>query len=65
MAKCRIALPSPEAAGFTTKERLLQAAKAYPHLRPCPRHKGAQGTWNWVSITLCEKCSLRLDVSAP
>lgn len=54
--RCRHRLPNPETAGATTWEALKQAAAQHPHLRPCPLHKGSQGTWNWINKKACEQC---------
>ncbi|MFI3272336.1 MAG: hypothetical protein R3Y11_09600 [Pseudomonadota bacterium] len=54
-------MPSPEAVGFTTKAGLLAAAKRSPHLRPCPKHRGTFGTWNWVYVTLCDRCKNKIE----
>lgn len=47
---------SPEEAGYTTKDRLLKAAREYPELRPCPKHRGERGTMQWVYRESCKKC---------
>jgi len=57
--KCRVRLPNPEAAGYTTKEALLEAVEKYPHLRPCPKKN-----WWWLEWKYCEKCDWRLPVPA-
>lgn len=70
MLRCSIRLPSPEVAGCCdvvnwetgevmkdAREVLLECAERWPHLRPCPRHKGSRGTWNWIERTSCETCS--------
>lgn len=49
--KCRVKLPNPKAAGYTTKEALLEAVKKYPHLRPCPKRD-----WWWIEWKTCERC---------
>lgn len=54
--RCRHRLPDPATAGYATVEALLAAAERSPDLRPCPRHKGSHGTWNWIARTLCESC---------
>ena len=54
--RCCYRLPNPETAGCATMEKLKEAARLYPHLRPCPRHKGANGTWNWTYRKYCEGC---------
>jgi hypothetical protein len=56
LVKCRFRLPNPEAAGYATLEKLKEAAGLYPHLRPCPRHKGENGTWDWVYRNRCDGC---------
>jgi len=55
--KCRVRLPSPEAAGYTTKEALLEAVAKYPHLRPCPKKN-----WQWLEWKYCERCDWKLPV---
>lgn len=54
--RCRHRLPSPELAGFTTLERLREAAARYPHLRPCPKYG-----WSWLYRTACAKCRDRVE----
>lgn len=54
--RCRYRLPSPSAAGFTTKAKLKEASARYPHLRPCPLRRGEKGTWLWIYKTQCENC---------
>ena len=54
--RCRHRLPSPEVAGYTTLEKLKEIARQYPHLRPCPLHKGDRGSWHWIERTRCEGC---------
>ena len=73
MTRCKSRLLSPETAGFcdivnpetgevfkTGLESLREAALRSPHLRPCPKHKGSRGTWNWIERTWCEKCPAAL-----
>jgi len=58
--KCRVRLPNPEAAGYTTyttKEALLEAVEKYPHLRPCPKKD-----WWWLEWKYCERCDWKLPV---
>ena len=68
-ARCRHRLPSPAVAGAgdivdrETGEVLRLAvdvlrdwAAQWPHLRPCPRHKGSKGTWDWTYRNYCENC---------
>ena len=55
--RCRHRIPSPEAVGFLTAERLREAAARYPHLRPCPK----QGC-HWLYRTACAKCGDRIEV---
>lgn len=54
--RCRHRLPSPELAGHSTWEGLREASLRSPDLRPCPRHKGSRGTWNWIYRETCRKC---------
>lgn len=54
--RCRHRLPSSELAGYTTWDGLYEAARRSPDLRPCPRHKGSRGTWNWIYRETCRKC---------
>lgn len=67
--RCRHRLPSPELAGYcdvvhpetgevlkTAIQGLREGAQRHPDLRPCPRHKGSRGTWNWIYRTTCRKC---------
>ena len=54
--RCKHRLPSPEVAGAQTWDMLKKWAAQSPHLRPCPKHKGPLGTWNWIHRTKCEKC---------
>ena len=55
--RCRHRIPSPEAAGYQTLEGLKEAARRYPHLRPCPK----QGC-HWLYRTACAKCGDKLEV---
>lgn len=52
--RCKVKLPSPEVAGYATKETLLKFVKEYPHLRPCPKLKTANGHWEWIYRSHCE-----------
>lgn len=67
--RCRHRLPGPEAAGYCDRvdsetgevirsgwDALREAAKRHPELRPCPRHRGRRGTWNWIYRATCAKC---------
>lgn len=54
--RCKYRLPSPAAAGCTTLEVLKEQAAKYPHLRPCPKHAGENGSWNWTYRQYCERC---------
>lgn len=60
--KCRVRLPDLKTAGYTTKERLLEAIEKYPHLRPCPKRD-----WWWINWKACEKCDwyTPLDLTKP
>ncbi len=53
---CRHRLPAPERAGCATLDALRARAKRYPHLRPCPRRKGARGSWQWIERARCATC---------
>lgn len=55
--RCRFPLPSPQAAGYDTKEGLIEAARTYPHLRPCYKNK-----WEWIVRKKCERCRYRVEV---
>ncbi len=50
---------TPQEAGATTKDVLLTMAREYPHLRPCPKKRGSQGTMDWIARTACATCPLR------
>lgn len=54
---CRHRLPTPQAAGYETKEALLEAINMFPHLRPCPK-----ANWWWLDKKRCEKCRNRVEV---
>lgn len=54
---CRHRLPTPQAAGYETKDALLEAISAFPHLRPCPK-----ANWWWLDKKRCEKCRNRVEV---
>lgn len=54
---CRHRLPTPQAAGYETKEALLEAISAFPHLRPCPK-----ANWWWLDKKRCQKCRNRVEV---
>lgn len=75
--RCRHRLPSPEVAGFcdvvnpetgevviSAGDALKDAAARSPHMRPCPRCKGSQGTWNWTERRYCERCPDAVGVHA-
>lgn len=64
MTRCRHRLPDPATAGYTTLEALRAAAARSPDLRPCPRHTGSQGTWNWIERKHCQRCPDK-DVTPP
>lgn len=55
---CRHRLPTPQAAGYETKEALLEAISAFPHLRPCPK-----ANWWWLDKKRCQKCRNRVEVN--
>ena len=55
---CRHRLPTPQAAGYDTKEGLIEAARTYPHLRPCYKKK-----WEWIVRKKCERCRYRVEVT--
>lgn len=66
--RCRHRLPSPEAAGYCDRldqltgevvsgwDALREAARRHPDVRPCPRHRGSRGTWNWIERMACARC---------
>lgn len=54
---CRHRLPTPQDAGYETKEALLEAINMFPHLRPCPK-----ANWWWLDKKRCEKCRNRVEV---
>ena len=67
--RCRIRLPSPESSGIGDRidpetgeviemalDRLKRIAVECPDLRPCPKHKGSKGTWNWIERKACNRC---------
>ncbi|WP_165177395.1 hypothetical protein [Desulfovibrio sp. ZJ369] len=66
--RCRHLLPNPETAGYCDRidpdtgevikawDALREAARRSPDLRPCPRHKGSRGTWNWIYRKDCAGC---------
>ena len=56
MIRCLYRLPNPETAGHITLAGLKEAALAYPHLRPCPRHTSERALWQWIDRKYCEKC---------
>lgn len=56
---CRHRLPTPETTGAVSWDVVKAWAALYPHLRPCPRQKGARGTWDWVYRDICGKCPER------
>jgi len=49
--KCRVRLPNPQAAGYITKEALLEGIRKHPGVRPCPKYN-----WWWIETEWCEKC---------
>jgi len=59
--RCQHRLPGPEAAGYVSVEKLREAAEQAPHLRPCPRHRGTYGSWNWIDRKHCAKCPHRVE----
>ncbi|WCB45184.1 hypothetical protein [Nitratidesulfovibrio vulgaris] len=50
---------TPEEAGAITVEHLKRLARQYPHLRPCPRHRGSRGTMQWIDRKACASCPRR------
>lgn len=49
--RCPHRLPPGNYAGYGSREDLAEAARKYPHLRPCALHD-----WHWIYRTSCEFC---------
>lgn len=47
---------TPQEAGASSVAQLKDMATRYPHLRPCPRHRGTQGTMMWINRKHCSSC---------
>ncbi len=67
--RCRHRLPSPELAGYCDIiepdtgevvsrgwDRLREAARRHPEIRPCLRCKGKYGSWHWIERRYCMRC---------
>lgn len=60
--RCRHRLRRPEDAGHTSWDALREAAAEHPDLRPCPRHLGSKGTWQWIYRSTCNHCPDAVEI---
>ena len=46
--RCPFHLTDPAQAGYVSWDRLGEAARSYPHLKPCGKEE-----WNWIDRSEC------------